>query len=398
MLLAIPRGAMAQPQGMGQRAAHAPGDARPPSPKRARPDYDGRPQEPGDAGDALLWVPRVLAFIPYVAWEYAIRRPVGWLVVTAERDDWPTKILDFFTFGEDRKAGLVPTAFFDFGFNASVGLYFFADDVGANGNDVRANVGFWGLDWLKLSARDRIELDDDSFVQIGGGWLRRPDYLFHGIGPRTLDGSASRYGADEATGFLGYDLSLWRLSALRPEIGVRDMSFRGSGWGDEPGVEARVLAGAFELPEGFEQGYTAGYARLRASLDTRRPDAERGDGIRVEGAVEQGTELDPDRAANRWVKYGGTAGGFLDLNGRHRVLSLRLSAQFVDPAGGVEQVPFTELAFLGGSGEMRVSGRPPHRAKLGGGHAAVRMAPVGVATWQRTRRSGQRVWPPPRRL
>ena len=81
--------------------------------KRALPDYDGRGEEPADFGDGALWVPRVLAFPFYVISEYVLRRPMSWLVVTAERDDWPAAIMDFFTFGEDQKVGLIPTAFID---------------------------------------------------------------------------------------------------------------------------------------------------------------------------------------------------------------------------------------------------------------------------------------------
>src|SRR5687767_15236803 len=92
--------------------------------KKPVPDYDGR-EEPGpDAGDVLLWVPRTAFFPLYLVSEYVLRRPLEWFVVTAEREQWPTLVLDFFTFGPDRTAGVFPTALFDFGFRPSVGLYF----------------------------------------------------------------------------------------------------------------------------------------------------------------------------------------------------------------------------------------------------------------------------------
>jgi outer membrane protein assembly factor BamA len=53
-----------------------------------------------------------------------------------------------------------------------------------------------------------------------------------------------------------------------------------------------------------------------------------------------------------WVRYQATAGGFLDLNGRNRVLSVSATTRFADPLGR-EPIPFTELVALGGSGPMR---------------------------------------------
>jgi surface antigen Omp85-like protein len=291
---------------------------------------------------------------------------MGWLVVTAEKEDWPTAVLDFFTFDEEQKVGLIPTAFIDFGFKPSVGLYFFADDVFADDNDIRANVGYWGSDWLKFAGRDRITIDDESTVQFGGGWLRRPDYLFHGIGPRSSEDNSSRYGADKADAFLSYELGLWRLSSVQTEVGVRDVSFHESSCCEDPSIQERARAFQLAVPTGFDSGYTAGYARIDAALDTRLPDPHPGHGVRVEGFGEQDVELDPDRAPNRWVKYGGKLGGFVDLTGHRRVLGVWLSGAFADPLGGEETVPFTELTMLGGSGEMRgfLEGRLYGRSSL----------------------------------
>ena len=64
--------------------------------------------------NAALWVPRVILFPLYAVSEYVVRRPLGWLVSTAERERWPTLIIDFFTFG-NRQGGVVPTLFIDLG-------------------------------------------------------------------------------------------------------------------------------------------------------------------------------------------------------------------------------------------------------------------------------------------
>ncbi|KYF59007.1 hypothetical protein BE08_13100 [Sorangium cellulosum] len=52
------------------------------------------------------------------------------------------------------------------------------------------------------------------------------------------------------------------------------------------------------------------------------------------------------------MRYGGSLGGFVDLTGHDRIVSLSVSAAFADPLG-VAEVPFTELAVLGGEAPMR---------------------------------------------
>src|SRR5580704_8503419 len=94
----------------------------PPSPKRSLPDYGGEPSQT-TAGDVALWVPRVIFYPVYLVSEYVIRRPLGAAETAAERANLPNKIYDFFTFGPDHKAGFLPIALVDFGFEPSVGVY-----------------------------------------------------------------------------------------------------------------------------------------------------------------------------------------------------------------------------------------------------------------------------------
>ncbi len=73
-------------------------------------DYDGRGTAYDRSGSPLLWVPRVILFPLYVVSEYVVRRPLGWATVKAERSNLANLLVDWFTFGPDRQAGLVPTA------------------------------------------------------------------------------------------------------------------------------------------------------------------------------------------------------------------------------------------------------------------------------------------------
>src|SRR3974390_3009130 len=113
------------------RGVHAdtPSPWPPPSLKREIPDYDGRSHEPTTAGDVALWVPRVLLSPVYFTHEYLFRRPMATVMPVAERADVPRKIYDFFTFGPEHKAGIVPVAFVEFAVNPSIGIYGFWDDA-----------------------------------------------------------------------------------------------------------------------------------------------------------------------------------------------------------------------------------------------------------------------------
>src|SRR5882672_4084403 len=51
---------------------------------RELPDYDGRGGQPTTPGKVLLWVPRIAFFPFYLVSEYVVRRPLGWLITSAE--------------------------------------------------------------------------------------------------------------------------------------------------------------------------------------------------------------------------------------------------------------------------------------------------------------------------
>jgi hypothetical protein len=58
-------------------------------------------------------------------------------------------------------------------------------------------------------------------------------------------------------------------------------------------------------------------------------------------------DVDTQNTPHSWIRYGGTLGGFWDITGEARVLSLSVTTIFVNPTAG-GPTPFTELATLGG--------------------------------------------------
>ena len=326
------------------------GSARADEPKRAVPDYDGRGPPPTTAGDVAIWVPRIIFSPLYFTSEFILRRPLGALVMAAERSHVPTFLYDLFTFGPDHKAGFAPIALFDFGFNPSVGVYAFWDDALAEGNNIHLHGSTWGADWLAGTLTDQLRLHGKDTLSLKLTALHRPDRAFFGEGPRSLQSNLSRYGEDLVDGGAVVDIRLWRASQVQAAVGVRSASFYQGHYGGDPSIEQQAAGGAFPLPDGFDRGYTAEYNRVLLALDSREKRPAPGSGVRIELDGEQGNDV-RQAAGSGWIRYGATAGGFYDLNDHGRVISLSVATLFADPLGG-RPVPFTELVALGGDNPM----------------------------------------------
>jgi len=320
------------------------------TPDRELPDYDGRGGPPAPPGKALLWVPRVIFFPLYLTSEYLVRRPLGWLITNAERAQVPAALYNFFAFGPDHKAGFVPVAFVEFGFRPSFGIYAFWDDAGWTGHDLRLHASTGGNNWFAGSFTERFRLADRSHWTLNVSASRRPDYAFFGIGPLTSNDDRVRYGADTFDARAVVDIGLWRSSKIETAVGFRSAAFRRGYYLGQATIEDRAAGGTLPLPDGYSEGYEAGFTRAKVALDTRRHDSISGSGGRLELEAEQGTDL-KEAAPAGWLRYGGAVGGFLDLGDNGRVMSLSVASIFADPLGP-RPVPFTELATLGGAGLM----------------------------------------------
>jgi hypothetical protein len=325
--------------------------------KRPVPDYDGRGGPPQSPGRKALWVPRLVLSPLYFVSEFLIRRPLGFAITAAEKAELPAELYDFFAFGPDHKAGIVPIAFIDFGFEPSVGLYGFWDDAGFEGHDLRLRASTWGADWLSGTATERFHLGERAQLTLTATATHRPDYAFYGIGPDTRESDLVRYSADTIDAHFDSLVMFGGSSLLQTAVGYRGASFGPSSYdaanrglaGYEPSLDEEVAAGRLAEPPGFRDGYQAPFARARVVLDTRSEEGSASGG-RLEILGEQGADLE-HAPASGWLRYGGTLGGFLDLTETNRIVSLSFSALLSDPVGE-RPVPFTELVTLGGPGLM----------------------------------------------
>ena len=319
-------------------------------PKRDVPDYDGRRGGPTTAKEVLLWIPRILLSPFYFVSEFVIRRPLGAIIAGAERAHLPEEIYGFFTFGAEHKAGFAPYAFIDFGFQPSLGVYVFWQDAGFQGHDLSLHAATGGPDWLAAGLTERFRFPDGNSFSLNATGVRRPDYTFFGLGPRTLQRDLARYSASTLDGNAVLDFDLWRASRVTTTVGAKAVSFYPGHFGDDSDVEGQVARGVFALPPGYDSGYTIEYNQIDAAIDTRLPRPSTGSGVRVEGMVFQGNDIRRSPASG-FIRYGATAGGFWDLNDHGRVVSLSVGATFADPLGK-DPIPFTELVSLGGYNPM----------------------------------------------
>ena len=315
-----------------------------PEGRRPLPDYDGRPDPPADAGEVLLWVPRVVVLPMYLLSEYVIRRPWGWTIRKFQdmREDAAPN--DSF--------GIIPAFSLETDMRPSLGLMATWRRVGSRDNDLRFHVGFGGVDWLRALGALRVRLDRDATVRMRVEASRRPDQVYYGLGPDAPDELQSRYGADTLQGSFQFSGMVWPHLYLDAAAGIRGERFDAPECCDEPSVQESVLAGELERPPGFDGG-TTWRQSLALGLDTRRKRGARETGLAldVDGTHVVDVEALGERDA-RWIIWGGSASGEVDVTGTERMLGLDVAVRFADPLGGGD-VTFTDLPTLGGDESMR---------------------------------------------
>ncbi len=324
---------------------------------RAVPDLDGRPEPGPNAGDALLWIPRVIFSPLYLVSEFVLRRPLGFIVTEIERGEVIQAVLSFFTFGPEQNVAVLPTALIDFGFSPSVGIYTYWNKFLFDENRISLHAAQWGLDWLSLTVHDTITFGDLATLATRFKALRRPDYIYAGVGYDSTGVATdagldtSRYSASsiEAGGELLF--KPWQSTFFGYQAEYVSRSFEDVPWGDdEPSAGAFASALGQELPDGFVSGYSDLRLGIRGALDTRTPAAAPQGGVRLGGRVMQHIGLGAIARSN-WIEWAGDATIAVELFGGHRVLGVTGEVAFVEPVGDAA-VPFTELVDAGGDGPL----------------------------------------------
>jgi hypothetical protein len=311
----------------------------------------------------------------YLLSEYVIRKPLDALFGFLESHDRLNALYDFFAFGPDHKIGFAPIGFVEFGFLPSFGVYGFWNDALVRNNAFHVHVEAWPTDWVAASFTDRYTFGDSHFVELRAAGVNRPDQVFYGIGPGSLESDRSRFREARTDLSATVDLHLWRSSRVRTWGGLRKVDLSDGHYGSDPSLSTEAATRAFPIPFGFDRGYLDPYGAIGAAFDTRSAAAP-GSGIRLEAEGDLGTDVMHGSAG--WAHWGGAASVFIELGQPRRVLSLSAAAMFADPLGS-DPSPFTELVSLGGDKWM--TGYFPGR--LRGRSAAVGMLRYDwpIASW-----------------
>jgi hypothetical protein len=319
--------------------------------RRQVPDYDGRPDAPRPIEDVVLDLPRVVLFPLYLLVEYVVRQPIGFLMTTAEREQW-----DLFRYlpisDEPLPWGIIPTAFIDFGFLPSLGLFLWFDHALVEDNHVSVQIGFGGPDWLRGTLVDRFPIAEGAVVELKVDGWQRPDYLYMGLGPYARPDRITRYGRRNLDGMAELRIRPFRSSQIRIVLGVsaNELYDTSVNEDDEQSLSEGIARGWFpDYPPGFRTGYVAYFQRLELALDTRQSAPEATGGVRVEVHGELGVDINAP-LARQWLLWGGALGGYVDV-ASGRTLGAWGTAELATPTG-TEPVPFTELSDLGAMGRM----------------------------------------------
>ncbi len=319
----------------------------PEPPKRLVPDYDGRGPPPATVGDALLWIPRTILLPAYVVTEYAIRQPLGAADTYVEKNHLATWLYNLFAFGPDHQYGVFPTFFFDFKVRPSVGLHFFWKGAFTPGNQLTADVAYGGNDWAKVAVGERYAFSSTESVSVQAKWNRRPDSLYYGVGSDVTNAFISRVGSDVVTGTVTYDKVVDKVVDLEGVAAIERTVFHDYTCCGDPSLEQRVEAGQLPPPPGYKINTTALELGFKAVIDTRLSHPESRSGIRAAVGLGLAGDVVPGFETS-WARYGAALEGSFDVTGKGRVLSLGVTALFVDPLGN-QPVAFTQLVTLGGS-------------------------------------------------
>jgi hypothetical protein len=327
--------------------------------QRAVPDYEGRESAPTTAGDALLWIPRVVLFPVRIVVDYGVRRPFGWVVRKSEHSKGFRRALRYvFRHVENANPLIFPVALVDFGFQPSVGLrVLWRRGYLVPKSDVTLRAGTGGLDWWRADVGIKSKLGPvRTTATIGAN--DRPDYVFYGIGPDTPPDARARYAARKlfARGSVGGHVQ--GVGDGLFTFGIGDTELSTSTFNGNASIEEQVAAGRIAaIPPGYDEGFRTARIGGRITLDTRVDGRRERSGARFDGALERVVDIDDDTA---WTRLELMVGGGLLLDPvAERKLDMRLGVELVEPDHDTMMIPFVELATISGAPWLR--GLPPGR-------------------------------------
>jgi hypothetical protein len=371
MMMAASAVARAQPGGRAPDGAAAAGA---PAPNGELPDAVAPPPNPAagertdarlprpSARDELLLVPR-LVLAPLRLILRGLSYPVRWFVENDQRNHVYQHIVAAFT-SDDGQIGVRPMFAYATSFYPEVGLRFY--DAKLLGPATDFNVAFMtgGIYLVHASAGVRPTRIGAPVTFVADAVFdRRNDRLYTGIG-NSVDhrNPSARYASDDfdVRADLRLRLAPWLVVAAGGSLGVRRYGNGADVGGDAPIADVycvRTMRGACTgvvsdaLVPGFHEGTRFVRTSLRALVDSLDDGLRPTTGWLVIAGADYTHGLG-GRDQSSYFRLRGEANVAINLWQRTRVLLLRAQTTIVVPLGDA-QVPFSELAVLGGPETLR---------------------------------------------
>jgi len=203
---------------------------------------------------------------------------------------------------------------------------------------------------VTFAAKDRLILEDDDGAELvlRGGYSRRADYPFYGIGPLARQQDETFYTLERTEAALSLGLTRRHVAVSTGVHVWRDTRARSTF-----GLPTQQYFDTVAIP-GWN-GATLAEELLALSVDSRPFGSQfalmSGTGVRFEvhGGLAFGLE---HLAQQRYVRYGADLSLFWDMTGTRRVLGLDVALDEVGALGG-NPVPMSYLLQMGGRETMR---------------------------------------------
>lgn len=335
-----------------EAASEATPDPEPTSPRPAHrplPDYDGRVDPPPGALASLLVIPRTLFGPVHFVAEVLIRQPLRFIASRVSESERSERALDFFRFGPEGRLLMLPTFRIDPGQRTSIGAYFFAEDAGAEDNEIRLLLHFGWLDYVTGDILDRW-VHERFTLEARAGFDLRGDALFWGLGKNAGRDKRSAYSWTGNNASLGGGYQFWRRSHLDLDAGFRWFETDDRDDDRGPSVSDGATQGLFSLPAGFGEEVSVGHLGARLVLDTRRTPPAAETGVVLTLAASFHADIVEGALARSWFDWSTALDASVDLSGNRNLLGFHLLARFADALRG--EIPFLLLPELSGDGPM----------------------------------------------
>jgi hypothetical protein len=328
--------------------------------------------EPDSIGVSLLWVPRILLFVPRWTLE-VIDAPIRGGAYLYERYQLRERAKGIF-FNDEGTVGLYPVALVETGFGLNAGVRFVHRDLLGRGEQLGLRASYGGR--FRQIYSGKLSTGGRANFELEGGFEVRPKDRFFGIGNGDeVDASDVMPGIDalndDTAVATRYGVNVTRIAAgLDFNLGgnfygkfLAALLFRKFEEGEASGDD--LLENVYDPTTvvGYEDGVNNAYTELELRYDSRRPhstyfsEATPSAGWLVSGFMGYSPGISDNARDFEYVRYGVDVQRYINLSRGARTLIVRGFAETV--SADLDNVPFTDLPTLGGA--LLLRGYPLNR-------------------------------------